>query len=45
MVDEAFDLAPSEVWADRFDPADEAANARPEVSAAELAAWEDAPWF
>ncbi|MBH8560418.1 hypothetical protein [Hymenobacter negativus] len=45
MVDEAFDLAPGEVWADRFDPADEALATQPAVSAAELAAWEAAPWF
>ncbi|WP_324679723.1 hypothetical protein [Hymenobacter sp. GOD-10R] len=45
MVDEAFDLAPGEVWADRFDPADEAPSSPPVVSAAELAAWEAAPWF
>ncbi len=45
MVDEAFDLAPGEVWADRFDPADEATNVPLVIPAAELAAWEAAPWF
>lgn len=45
MVNEAFNLAPGEVLADRFDPADEAPSALPVVSAAELAAWEAAPWF
>ena len=45
MVHEAFDLAPGEVWADRFDPADEVPSSPPVVSAAELAAWEATPWF
>lgn len=45
MIDEAFDLAPGEVWADRFDPADEAAGPLSIVTAAELATWEAAPWF
>lgn len=39
------DLAPGEVPADRFDPADEADTSRPEVSAAALAEWEANPWF
>lgn len=45
MVDEAFDLVPGEVWADRFDPTDMAPSAPTQVSAADLAAWEAAPWF
>ena len=42
---DACELVPAEVSADRYDPADEADQARPQVSAAELAAWEAAPWF
>jgi len=45
MFDEAFDLAPGEVLADRLDPADEAPGLPAPVSAAELATWEVAPWF
>ena len=45
MFDEAFDLAPGEVWADRYDPADEMPSPPAPVSAAEVAAWEAAPWF
>ncbi len=45
MCDEAFDLAPGEIWADRYDPADEVPGIPATVSAADLAAWEAAPWF
>lgn len=39
------DLAPGEVPADYYDPADEAELNRPQVSAAEVAKWEADPWF
>ena len=42
---DACDLAPGEILADRYDSADEADHTRPEVTAAELAAWEADPWF
>jgi hypothetical protein len=42
---DACDLAPGETLADRYEPADQADQTRPEVSAAELAAWEANPWF
>ena len=45
MFDEAFDLAPGEVLADRYDPADEVPHSLTSVSAAEVAAWEADPWF
>jgi len=45
MFNEAFDLAPGEILADRFDPADATPSAPAPVSATELAAWEAAPWF
>ncbi len=38
-------LAPGEVPADHYEAADEAELTRPQVSAAELAAWEANPWF
>lgn len=44
MFDEAFDLAPGEVAADRYDPADAAETPAP-VSAADVARWEANPWF
>lgn len=46
---DACDLAPGEILADRYDPADESVQARPQLTAAELAAWVSAweadPWF
>lgn len=39
------DLAPGEVPADRYDPADEAAQTPSSVTAAALAEWEAHPWF
>lgn len=39
------DLAPGEVLADRYDPADDASQTPAPVSAAALAAWEADPWF
>ena len=45
MFDSAFDLAPGEVTADRYDPADEQAQQSPSVTAAELTEWELNPWF
>lgn len=45
MLHDACDLAPGEVPADRYDPADEHAPTTPTVTAAELAAWEAKPWF
>lgn len=44
MFDEAFELAPGEVAADRYDPADAAETPTP-ASAADVAAWEANPWF
>ncbi len=44
MFDEAFDLAPGEVAADRYDPADAAETPTP-ASAADVARWEANPWF
>ena len=45
MDSDFFDLAPGEVLADRYDPADEADQTPASVSAADLAAWEADPWF
>lgn len=45
MLSEAFDLAPGEVTADRFDPADEADQRVTPASAAAVAQWEANPWF
>ena len=44
MFYDAFDLAPGEVSADRYDPADEAS---PVATAADLtdAEWDANPWF
>ena len=39
------ELAPGEVSADRYDPADAAAPTPPQVTAADVAAWEANPWF
>ncbi|QKG54949.1 hypothetical protein [Hymenobacter sp. BRD67] len=39
------DLAPGEVLADRYDPADEADQTPSSVTAAALAEWEAHPWF
>jgi hypothetical protein len=44
MFYDSLDLAPGEVTADRYEPADEAAPIT-QVSAAELAAWEANPLF
>lgn len=44
MFYDFLDLAPGEVPADRYEPADEAAGSS-QVSAAELAAWEANPLF
>ncbi len=45
MLYDACELAPGEVPADRYDPADEHTAAAATVTAAELAAWEADPWF
>ncbi|WP_166647950.1 hypothetical protein [Hymenobacter sp. UV11] len=39
------ELAPGEVSADRYEPADAADQTPPQVSAADVAAWEANPWF
>jgi len=44
MFYDALDLAPGEVAADRYEPADDAASIS-QVSAADLAAWEANPLF
>jgi len=44
MFCDSLDLAPGEVAADRYEPADEAASIS-QVSAADLAAWEANPLF
>ena len=44
MFYDSLDLAPGEVAADRYEPADEAASIS-QVSAADLAAWEANPLF
>lgn len=45
MLCDACELAPGEVPADRYDPADEHTAAVSTATAAELAAWEADPWF
>lgn len=45
MFYNAYELSPSEVPTDRYDPADEATPAVSTATAAELAAWEADPWF
>jgi hypothetical protein len=45
MLNEAFDLAPGEVAADRYDPADDAHQNATPASAAAVAQWEANPWF
>ena len=45
MFYEAFDLAPGEVSADRYDPADDTHQALTPVPAADVAEWEANPWF
>lgn len=45
MLYDACELAPGEVPADRYDPADEHTAAASTATAAELAAWEADPWF
>lgn len=40
-----FVLAPGEVSADRYDPADVADQTPPQATAADVAAWEANPWF
>ena len=45
MIFDFCELAPGEVLADRYEPADDATQTAPQVSAAELAAWEANPWF
>jgi len=42
---DAFELAPGEVLADRYDPADEELQQPATLTADELAAWEADPWF
>lgn len=39
------ELAPGEVSADRYEPADTADKTPPQVSAADVAAWEANTWF
>ena len=45
MFYDAFELAPGEVAADRYDPADEQQPAAPFTAHDELTEWENAPWF
>ena len=48
LLSMAFDfceLAPGEVSADRYEPADAADQTPPQASAADVAAWEANPWF
>ena len=45
MFYDAFELAPGEVAADRYDPADDQAQQSPRPTAAELTKWGLNPWF
>ena len=45
MYYDAFELAPGEVTADRYDPADEQLQPVATLTAAELAEWDADPWF
>ncbi|SNR98347.1 hypothetical protein [Hymenobacter mucosus] len=45
MHHDAFELAPGEVLADCYDPADEELQQPATLTADELAAWEADPWF
>jgi hypothetical protein len=45
MVYDAFELAPGEVAADRYDPADEQLQQCPILPDDELTEWEANPWF
>ncbi|WP_158011018.1 hypothetical protein [Hymenobacter lapidarius] len=45
MFYDAFELAPGEVAADRYDPADEQPPQSPSPAAAELTEWDLNPWF
>jgi hypothetical protein len=45
MFYDAFELAPGEVPADRYDPADEQPQQSPSAAADELTEWDTNPWF
>ena len=45
MFYDAFELAPGEVAADRYDPADEQPPQSPSPATAELTEWDLNPWF
>ena len=45
MFYDAFELAPGEVAADRYDPADDQQQQCPTPAAAELTEWDLNPWF
>ncbi|GAC1382340.1 MAG: hypothetical protein NVS3B25_34850 [Hymenobacter sp.] len=45
MPCDAFELAPGEVMADRYDPADEQLQQCPSPTADELTEWDADPWF
>ena len=45
MLYDAFELAPGEVAADRYDPADDQPQQSPSPAAAELTKWDLNPWF
>ncbi|WP_345237626.1 hypothetical protein [Hymenobacter saemangeumensis] len=45
MFYDAFELAPGEVPADRYDPADEDQQPSPAPATDDLAEWEVNPWF
>ena len=45
MFYDAFELAPGEVAADRYDPADDQPQQCPAPAADELTEWDLNPWF